>query len=133
MTVVTSARLVREFPARYRLEGARCGACGHIAYPARVVCPACRGTKHTPTTVASSGKVVTFTVIHVAGSAFRLEVPFVLGVVELADGVRTTCQIVDVDPDKVSLGMEVRLEFRRIQEDGEAGVIAYGHKAVPAS
>jgi uncharacterized OB-fold protein len=28
-------------------------------------------------------------------------------------------------------GMPVRLEFRRIQEDGEAGVIAYGHKAVP--
>ncbi len=51
---------------------------------------------------------------------------------ELDEGVRLTCQVVDVPPADVRTGMPVRLEFRRIQEDGEAGVIAYGHKAVPA-
>jgi hypothetical protein len=71
-------------------------------------------------------------VIHVGPSSHKHDVPYALAVVELADGVRVTCQIADLDPAQVVAGMPVRLEFRRIQEDGEAGVIAYGHKAVPA-
>ncbi len=42
-------------------------------------------------------------------------------------------QIGDVeDPETLEIGMPVRLEFRRISWDGEAGVIFYGHKAVRA-
>jgi hypothetical protein len=78
------------------------------------------------------GTVLTWTVIHVGPSSHKHEVPYALAVVELADGPRVTCQVVDVDLAAVKTGMPVRLEFRRIQEDGEAGVIAYGHKAVPA-
>lgn len=126
------ARVAREFPSRYRLEAARCDGCGHVAFPARIVCPACRGTKHTQVTLAPDGRVVTFTVIHVPPAEFKGQAPYVLAVVELDGGVRLTCQIADVDPAAVATGMAVRLEFRRIQEDGEAGVIAYGHKGVPA-
>jgi len=126
------ARVAREFPSRYRLEAARCSACGHVVYPARLVCPACRATKLAPVALAPEGKVVTFTVIHVPPAEFKGQSPYVLAVVELTGGVRLTCQVADVDPAAVKTGMPVRLEFRRIQEDGEAGVIAYGHKAVPA-
>ena len=35
------------------------------------------------------------------------------------------------DPDEIEIGMPVRLEFRRISSDGEAGLLFYGHKAVP--
>ena len=126
------ARVAREFPSRYRLEGARCDGCGHVSFPARTVCPACRGTGYAPCTVPAEGKVVTFTVIHVPPAEFKGQSPYVLAIVELAGGARLTCQVADVDPAAVVTGMPVRLEFRRIQEDGEAGVIAYGHKAVPA-
>jgi uncharacterized OB-fold protein len=126
------ARVAREFPTRYRLEAARCSGCGTVAFPPRVVCPKCRGTKHATVVLRPEGKVLTWTVIHVGPSSHKHEVPYALAVVELADGPRVTCQVVDVDPAAVKTGMPVRLEFRRIQEDGEAGVIAYGHKAVPA-
>jgi len=39
-------------------------------------------------------------------------------------------QLTDCNIDEVKIGMEVRLEFRRIQSEGHAGVISYGHKAV---
>ena len=126
------ARVAREFPTRYRLEAARCDGCSALSFPPRVVCPACRGTKHSTVVLRPEGKVLTWTVIHVGPSSHKHEVPYALAVVELADGPRITCQVVDVDPATVKAGMPVRLEFRRIQEDGEAGVIAYGHKAVPA-
>jgi uncharacterized OB-fold protein len=132
MNILTSARIVREYPARYRLEAARCLGCGTVSFPPRLVCPSCHGRAFAKTVLDPNGKIATFTVINVAGSAFKHDVPYVLAVVELTGGVRITCQVVDVDPAQVSLGIPVRLEFRRIQEDGEAGVIAYGHKAVPA-
>jgi len=126
------ARVAREFPTRYRLEAARCDGCRELSFPPRTVCPKCRGTKHSTVVLRPEGKVLTWTVIHVGPSSHKHEVPYALAVVELADGPRITCQVVDVDPAMVKGGMNVRLEFRRIQEDGEAGVIAYGHKAVPA-
>jgi len=36
------------------------------------------------------------------------------------------------DPDALEIGMPVRLEFRRISWDGQAGVIFYGHQGRPA-
>lgn len=132
MSTVTSPRLVREFPSRYRLEAARCTSCGTVAFPARIVCAQCRGRSFEPCALRPEGTVATYTVIHVATSAFRQDVPYVLAVLDLADGARCTCQVADVDPKDLRIGMPVHLEFRRIQEAGEAGVIAYGHKAVPA-
>jgi uncharacterized OB-fold protein len=49
------------------------------------------------------------------------------------DGVRVMVQVGDLaDPGELEVGMPVRLEFRRISWDGEAGLIFYGHKAVKA-
>ena len=132
MSGLNPARVAREFPTRYRLEAARCEKCGAIAYPARLVCPACRGRSFAKVTLPPDGKVVALTTIHVPPADFKLVAPYVLAIVELSNGVKLTCQIADVDPTTVTTGMPVRLEFRRILEDGEAGVIAYGHKAVPA-
>ncbi|MBZ5590124.1 MAG: Zn-ribbon domain-containing OB-fold protein [Acidobacteriia bacterium] len=132
MSTLNPARVAREFPVRYRLEAARCEACGAVSFPARLVCPSCRGRKFTTLVLEPEGKVLTWTVIHIGPSSHKHDVPYALAVVELAGGVRLTCQLADVDPAKVEFGMRVRLEFRRIQGDGEAGVIAYGHKAIPA-
>jgi hypothetical protein len=41
-------------------------------------------------------------------------------------------QIVDVVPETVEIGMPVRVEFRKISEEGESGVLKYGYKCVPA-
>ena len=132
MSTLNPARVAREFASRYRLEAARCTSCGAVSFPPRLVCPSCRGRAFSTFELAPDGEVVTWTVIHVAPSSHRHDVPYALAVVELADGVRVTCQIADLPPEEVNAGMPVRLEFRRIQGDGEAGVIAYGHKAVPA-
>jgi uncharacterized OB-fold protein len=132
MTTLSPARLTREFPTRYRLEAARCAACGEVMVPPRLVCPAC-GTREAETiTLNPEGEVLTYTVIHVAGSAFKHQVPYILAVVALDGGGTVTCELADLVDEAPAIGMRVRLEFRRIQEDGEAGVIAYGHKAVPA-
>ena len=78
-----------------------------------------------------TGKVVTHTVIRTPSDEFSGEAPFAVGIVEMDDGARLTTQIADVSFDEIKIGMPVKLEFRRYFSEGEAGVIQYGHKAVP--
>ncbi|MDH4042971.1 MAG: Zn-ribbon domain-containing OB-fold protein [Gemmatimonadota bacterium] len=127
-----SPRYWREIPARYRLEGGRCPACGKVTYPTRRVCPECRHEGMEAIALSRHGRVVTFTTIHVAPTEFQMEAPYPMAVVETPEGARLMVQVADCAPDDVKLGLEVALEFRRIQREGRSGILCYGHKAVPA-
>jgi len=126
-----SARAWREIPQRYRLEAAKCEGCGKILFPPRVACSGCRGRKFGKVVLAPEGKLETFTVIRVAPRGFSDLAPYAVGVVALDDGVKITAQVADCDPTKLAIGQRVRIEFRRVQQDGESGVLHYGYKVVP--
>jgi uncharacterized OB-fold protein len=130
--MIGSARYWREVPQRYRYEAAKCTGCGKVFFPPRLVCNSCRGREFTQVHLAQTGKVETFTVIHVAPSGFTDQAPYAVGIIKLDDGVRITAQIVDADLEKLAIGDPVKLEFRRINQDGESGIICYGYKFVPA-
>jgi hypothetical protein len=77
------------------------------------------------------GTVVSHTVVHAGQKGFEAQVPYVMAVVELEGGVTILGQVVDCDPEDVDIGMEVKPVFRRVREEGEAGVIHYGYKFAP--
>ena len=129
--MISPARSWREFPQRYRLEAARCTTCGKVLYPPRVKCPKCGAVEFETIVLPREGKVVTFTVVRVPPAGFTEQTPLPIALVELMEGVRVMVQVGDVaDPAELEIGTPVRLEFRRISWDGEAGLIFYGHKAV---
>ena len=125
-----SARYAREIPQRYRLEAGKCTACGKVSFPPRGVCPDCSSKESEMVKLSTEGKIITYTVIRVASDKFAQQTPFAVAIVELADGVRITTQIADADVEALSVGQPVRMVFRKIQEDGPAGVLCYGYKAV---
>jgi len=129
---MSTARYWRETPQRYRMEAGRCTRCGRIWFPPREICPNCRNVHFEKVTLAGEGAVETFTVIHVPPAGFEDQSPYAVAIVKLDDGVRITCQLVDCDTAGIQPGMRVRTEFRKVQEDGHAGMIMYGYKAVPA-
>ena len=129
--MISPGRSWREFPQRYRLEAAKCEACEKIHYPPRIVCSKCGGSTFENITLPREGKVVTFTIVRVPPAGFTEQTPLPIAIVEVMDGVRLMVQIGDLeDPSELEIGMPVRLEFRRISWDGDAGLIFYGHKAV---
>ena len=129
--MISPGRSWREFPQRYRLEAAKCEACEKIHYPPRVVCSKCGGSTFENIALPREGKVVTFTIVRVPPAGFTEQTPLPIAIVEVMDGVRIMVQIGDLeDPSELEMGMPVRLEFRRISWDGDAGLIFYGHKAV---
>ncbi|KPJ54230.1 transcriptional regulator [candidate division TA06 bacterium DG_24] len=129
---MSSPRYWREIPQRYRLEAGKCTDCGNIHFPPRLVCSACSGRQFETVKLSDEGTVFTYTIIRVAPSQFVDQAPYAVGIVELDDGVRISAQIADVDLDALEIGQRVRIEFRLIQNEGEAGIICYGYKCVPA-
>jgi uncharacterized OB-fold protein len=131
--MLSPARSWREIPQRYRLEAAQCNGCSKILYPPRASCPSCGGREFDSVTLPRTGKILSYTVVRVPPAGFTEQSPLPIALVELENGVRVMLQVGDVEkPETLHVGMPVRLEFRRISWDGEAGMIFYGHKAVPA-
>ena len=128
-------RFWREIDERYALKGVQCGNCQSILFPSRTLCPKCRHAsfgKLTPYKLSGKGVVEQFTIVHTPPSGFELQAPYILALVRLEEGPRVTAQIVDTKPDGVEVGTPVTSVFRRISEEGEAGVINYGYKFVRA-
>ena len=126
-----TARYWREIPRRYRGEAAKSLRTGKVFFPPRLVEPGNGNRRFKPVKLSYDGTVLTYTVIRVAPIGFETQSPFAIGVIELDDGGRITSQIVDVPVDKVKIGMKVRVEFRKIQDDGASGIHLYGYKVVP--
>jgi len=129
--MITPPVVRRNTPQRYRLEAGKCKKCGKVFFPPRLVCDKCQCREFEPYTLPSEGAVVTHTVIRTPPRGFSDEAPYCMGIVQLTDGTRLLCQIADCEPERLSVGLKVHLEFRRVQEAGESGVLAYGYKAVP--
>jgi len=127
----TSARYWREIPQRYRLEASKCKGCGAVWFPPRLICAECGKRDFEGVRLADQGKVTTFTVIRVPPSEFSGQAPYAVGIVDLDGGVSIQCQIADCSPEELKIGMPVKIEFRKIKQEGEAGIINYGYKAVP--
>ncbi len=128
--MLTPAKYWRECPQRYRMEAAKCTGCGKVFFPPRLVCDACKGETFEQTVLPDSGKLLAYTAITVPASNFKDEAPVSYGVIELDNGVRISAQITDCAEDELKIGLPVRIEFRKIQEAGESGVLCYGYKAV---
>jgi hypothetical protein len=128
-------RFWRSIDQRYNLEGVKCGNCGNAIFPARTLCPKCRHLsvgKLSPFPFSGEGTVDSFTVVHSAPQGYELQAPYVMAIIKLAEGPRLTAQIVDVAAEQMRMGMQVHRVFRRINQDGEAGVIHYGYKFRPS-
>jgi len=126
-----SSRNWREYPQRYRMEAGKFAKSGKTYFPPRVVDPTNGDTEQSMVRLPETGKVLTYTVIRTPSAMFKDIGPYALAIAELTDGTRVMAQMTDCDIEKVKIGMEVRVEFRKIQQEGDHGVISYGYKFVP--
>ena len=95
-----------------RLLYQRCGGCGAAQFYPRSLCARCGASELSWAEAEPRGTVHSFTVVHRAPSAaFKEDVPYVLALVDLADGFRMMMNVVGCDPDAVRIGMPVRIVF----------------------
>ena len=126
-----SSRNWREYPQRYRLEAVKFKKSGKTYFPPRQIDPTNGDTEFEKVVLPETGKLVTYTVVRVASSQFSDLAPYGVGIAELTDGTRVMAQMTDCDVEQLKIGMEVRIEFRKVQSEGSHGVLSYGYKFVP--
>ena len=97
----------------------RCVECGHVLVPEARTCTSCTGQKLEWTRLAGRGKLVSWAVVHQAPlPAFGEQVPFTVGIVEVAEGPWLQLRIVHRDV-ALKVGMPLAVAFVR-PDEGEA-------------
>ncbi len=93
---------------RELLSGSRCQQCGVTTWPARSVCPDCADATTEPATFGPEGVLLSYADVWV--SLAGLDVPYILGEVEVADGPPIIAHIRGL-PKDASLPLRVSLVF----------------------
>ncbi len=113
-----------EGAARGELRIQRCETCGQYVFYPRSICPNCHSDQLAWVTASGDGTIYSYTVVHQAFGPFAGEPPFVVALVELAEGVRLMTRIVGADGstlEAVTIGAPVRVVFEQVAPAGEDG------------
>lgn len=97
-----------------------CADCGTIIAPPSGSCYGCGSSIMNWAEVSGKGKLVSFTVIHIAPDAFAEEAPYIIAIVELEEGTRVSARLLGFDPlkpEEIVLGIPVILDY----EKGKSG------------
>src|SRR3974390_2712673 len=108
---VVSGMTAREAPSRGR------GPAPGRPPPPRPACPRCHSADLGWREASGAGTVYTCTVVrHPTHFAFADKIPYVIALVELAEGPRLITGITGIAPADVRAGMPVRAVFREVAD-----------------
>ncbi len=117
-TITPATQEFWESARRHVLKVPRCPACKKLFFPPTPLCPYCF---HEPTAwaqVKGKGKVYSFTTVWRAiNPAFQNDVPYVLAIIELDEGVRIPSNIVGCRPEAIRVGMPVKVLFEKATDE----------------
>ncbi len=102
--------------ARGELLLQSCADCGAVRFPAAGVCPHCRATGAEWIAASGRGRVYSWIVVThpVPKEIYAADVPYVVALVELEEGVRMPTNIVGCDAGEVRADMAVEVAFDEV-------------------
>lgn len=96
----------------HKLMLPRCTACAKFHFYPRELCPHCHSDALEWQEASGLGEIYTYTVARrPAGPAFKPLVPYIVAVVQLAEGPRMMANLPGVAPEAVRIGTRVRMTF----------------------
>ena len=106
-----------EAAAKGELLIQKCSACQHVQLPPRKHCENCGSADVAWVASSGNGVIYTFTVARrPPHPVFAEQVPLVVAVVELEEGVKLMTNIIECDPDDVAIGMSVKVAFEPVDD-----------------
>jgi uncharacterized OB-fold protein len=100
-----------KFLLQGKLMSGMCLKCGKIHLPPRPLCDNCYSTDFKWVVVSGKGKLLTYTVIHVAPVQFQNLTPYTIGIVELEEGLKIPGMIQGATQEQLKIGMALSLDF----------------------
>jgi len=102
-----------------KVMGAKCKNCGKLMLPPRPICTQCYSEKLEWIELSKRGRLLTYTIIHVAPPQFQHLIPYAVGIVELDKGLKLPGMIKNIDFDKIKIGMELEIEVEPAEKQEE--------------
>jgi uncharacterized OB-fold protein len=92
----------------------RCAQCGHVRFPPTHFCSKCHSARHEWVESSGHGRVFSWIVVRhpVPRDVYASDVPYVVALITLDEGVRIPSNIVGIAPERVTADMPVRVIFR---------------------
>jgi len=100
-----------KFMQQNKLMAGKCRKCGKTHLPPRPLCDNCFSQDFEWVEVSGKGKLLTYTVIHIAPAQFQALAPYAVGIVQLENGLRLPGMINGVEKNKLAIGMSLTIDF----------------------
>jgi uncharacterized OB-fold protein len=94
----------------------RCAACGERRHPPGPACPRCGALEPAYDGVSGRGTVYSY-VVHRHPPVPGKELPILLVLVELEEGVRMVGELLDAQPEDVKIGAPVEVAWNRVDDE----------------
>ncbi len=98
----------------------QCGACGALRFPPGPACTQCDAFDRTYVVAAGTGTVFSY-VVHRHPPVPGKELPIVIALIDLAEGVRMVGEVVDAvsaeGEAEIGIGTPLRVDFRRVDDE----------------
>ena len=101
-----------KFMAEDKLMAGKCQKCGKIHMPPRPLCDNCFSQGFTWKQVSGKGKLLTYTIIHVAPPQFQAFTPYTVGIVQLENSLKLPGMISGVTENTLKVGMDLIIDFK---------------------
>nr|MDO8091185.1 Zn-ribbon domain-containing OB-fold protein [Candidatus Sigynarchaeota archaeon] len=107
-----------EAAREHKLMIQKCGDCGENVFYPRAFCPKCMSSNLNWIESSGKGKLHSFCVVYSTGyPEFREDVPFIIALVELEEGVHMLSNLVECKPEDAQVDMDVEVVFDDVTEE----------------
>lgn len=95
-----------------------CNSCAKVYHYPRPVCPHCWSDDVVWREASGRATLYTYSTVHVNDlPPFKEQLPYVVAMVDLEEGVRLTTQLVDCDASDARIGMALQVAFKPLTDD----------------
>jgi len=102
----------------HKLKVQRCRDCNGTWFPPATLCAHCGSRDYDWIEASGRGKIHSFVTYHrIYHKGWEGELPYVVAVIELAEGARLLANLVDIDPAEVVCDMPVEAVFDDVTPD----------------
>jgi len=95
----------------------RCNACSKAVFYPRTICPHCFADQLSWIVASGRGIIYSYTVAHQAFGLFAQDIPFIIVLIELEEGVRMMSRLLDAPSEHVKIGAVVKVSVEKVEED----------------
>ncbi|MDN4493508.1 Zn-ribbon domain-containing OB-fold protein [Ureibacillus aquaedulcis] len=93
-----------------------CSDCHQYIFYPRTICPHCFSEDISWQESCGNGRIYSYTVVHQAFGQFKGDTPFVVGIIELDEGVRMMSRIIG-DKEQIAIDQPVSVVFAKVENE----------------